>query len=163
MIRGLHHVAVSTPDLDRFVDHYERWYGFERVADGGWERGNERVDRMVQLPDSSARYAMIRLGSFYIEVFQYLEPVGERFERRMCDPGLIHICLYVDDAWAEYERLSALGMEFHCPPGGAGTMLATYGRDCDGNVVELLQVTAPDHPFPFLDGSAGQAAPLSSK
>jgi len=42
-------------------------------------------------------------------------------------------------------------------------MLATYGRDCDGNVVELLQVIAPDHPFPFLDGSAGQAAPLSSK
>src|SRR3546814_2505520 len=90
---------------------------------------------MVQLPGSSARYAMIRLGSFYMEVFQYHQPEGVRIERRMCDPGLIHICLYVDDAQAEYERLSALGMEFHCPPGGAGTMLATYGRDCDGNVV----------------------------
>lgn len=151
MILGLHHVAISTPDLDRFVDHYQRWFGFERVAEGGWERDNERVGRMVQLPESAARYAMIRLGSFYIEVFQYLEPVGTRFERRMCDPGLIHICLYVDDAWAEYERLKGLGMEFHCPPGGAGTMLATYGRDCDGNVVELLQVIAEDHPFPLLD------------
>src|SRR3546814_7396738 len=106
---------------------------------------------MVQLPGSSARYAMIRLGSFYMEVFQYHQPEGVRIERRMCDPGLIHICLYVDDAQAEYERLSALGMEFHCPPGGAGTMLATYGRDCDGNVVELLQVIAADHPFPLLD------------
>src|SRR3546814_15099872 len=75
----------------------------------------------------------------------------------MCDPGLIHICLYFDDAQAEYERLSALGMEFHCPPGGAGTMLATYGRDCDGNVVELLQVIAEDHPFPLLDARAEPA------
>ncbi|WP_136162159.1 VOC family protein [Sphingomonas flavalba] len=154
MIAGVHHVAISTPDLERFIDHYQRWYGFERVADGGWEPGNERIDRMVQLPDSAARYAMLRLGSFYIEVFQYLKPVGNRTERRMCDPGLIHLCLYVDDAQAEYERLSALGMEFHCPPGGAGTMLATYGRDCDGNVVELLQTITPDHPFPFLRARA---------
>src|SRR3546814_4069715 len=68
MIRGFHHVAVTTPDLERFIDHYERWFGFERVAEGGWEPVNERVGRMVQLPGSSARYAMIRLGSFYMEV-----------------------------------------------------------------------------------------------
>src|SRR3546814_2191342 len=105
MIRGFHHVAVTTPDLERFIDHYERWCGFERVAEGGWEPDNERVGRMVQLPGSSARYAMIRLGSFYMEVFQYHQPEGVRIERRMCDPGLIHICLYVDDAQAEYERL----------------------------------------------------------
>ena len=151
MIRGFHHIAISTADLERFVDHYQRWFGFERAADGGWDRDNERIGRMVQLPGSAAKYAMIRLGGFYIEVFQYLEPAGTRIERRMCDPGLIHICLYVDDVMAEYERLSALGMEFHCPPGGSGTMLATYGRDCDGNVVELLQITTPDHPFPFRD------------
>lgn len=162
MICGVHHLAISTPDLERFVDHYQRWYGFERVADGGWEAGNERIGRMVQLPGSAARYAMIRLDRFYIEVFQYLEPVGTRTDRRMCDHGLIHLCLYVDDIEAEYARLSALGMDFHCPPGGPDTMQATYGRDCDGNVVELLQVIAPDHPFPFL-GTVDQAAPPSSK
>jgi catechol 2,3-dioxygenase-like lactoylglutathione lyase family enzyme len=151
MIAGVHHLAISTHDLDRFIDHYQRWYGFERVADGAWGSDNERVGRMVQLPGSVARYAMLRLGRFYLEVFQYDEPRGERVERRMCDPGLIHLCLYVDDITAEYDRLSALGMEFHSPPGGSGTMLATYGRDCDGNVVELLQVIAPDHPFPFRD------------
>src|SRR3546814_2182638 len=102
----------------------------------------------LQLPGSSARYAMIRLGSFYMEVFQYHQPEGVRIERRMCDPGLIHICLYVDDAPAEYERLSALGMEFHCQPGGAGTMLATSGRACEGNVLERLQVLADAHPLP---------------
>src|SRR3546814_11788312 len=92
-----------------------------------------------------------------MEVFQYHQPEGVRIERRMCDPGLIHICLYVDDAQAEYERLSALGTEFHCPPGGAGTMLATSGRDCDGQVVALLPVIAADHPSPLLDPRAEPA------
>lgn len=154
MIAGVHHLAISTHDLDRFIDHYQRWYGFEPVANGGWTSDNERIGQMVQLPGSAARYAMLRLGSFYLEVFQYDEPRGQRFERRMCDPGLIHLCLYVEDIEAEYARLCELGMEFHCPPGGSGTMLATYGRDCDGNVVELLQVIAPDHPFPFRDRTA---------
>ena len=27
-------------------------------------------------------------------------------------------------------------------------MLATYGNDCDDNVLELLQVITEDHPFP---------------
>ncbi len=150
MIQGVHHLAISTENLDRFIDHYERWFGFACVYRGGWEPGQERISTMVQLPDCSARYAMLRLGGFYIEVFQYLQPVGERFERRMCDPGLIHLCLHVDDVHAEYARLSALGMTFHCPPSGSAAMQVTYGRDCDGNVVELLQVIAADHPYPFI-------------
>lgn len=154
MILGFHHVAVSTPDIERFVDHYQRWYGFTHVCDGGWKSDNERIGRMVQLPGSAAKYALLRLGSFYMEAFQYLEPAGVHIERRMCDQGLIHICLYVDDVQAEYERLCALGMEFHCPPGGPSSLQATYGRDCDGNVVELLQITKSPHPFPFLDQRA---------
>jgi catechol 2,3-dioxygenase-like lactoylglutathione lyase family enzyme len=149
MIRGVHHLAISTPDLDRFIDHYRRWFGFERVADGGWDVGNDRIDRMVGLKDSSARYAMIRLDGFHIEVFQYTQPVGEPIDPRMCDTGLTHLCLYCDDVFAEYERLSALGMEFNCPPGGSAATRATYGRDCDGNVVELLQIVDPACGFAY--------------
>ena len=111
---------------------------------GPARRGRRRRRLLVGISRRRPVRALRSRGGFAAQ------PEGERFERRMCDPGLIHICLYVDDAWAEYERLSALGMEFHCEPGGAGTMLATYGRDCDGNVVELLEVIAQDHPFPYL-------------
>src|SRR3546814_17396837 len=100
---------------------------------------------------------MIRLGSFYMEVFQYHQPEGVRIERRMCDPGLIHICLYVDDAQAAYERLSARGLEFHRPPGGAGSMLADYDRDCAAYVAALLQLTAETPPFPLIDAGAQPA------
>lgn len=149
MIRGVHHLAVSTPDLDRFVDHYRRWFGFECCGGGAWERGNERIDTMVGLKDSAARYQMLRLGNLYVEVFEYSAPRGEAVRPRMCDHGLIHLCLYCDDVFAEYERLTALGMEFNGPPGGSAATRATYGRDCDGNVVELLQIVDDGCGFGF--------------
>jgi catechol 2,3-dioxygenase-like lactoylglutathione lyase family enzyme len=145
----MHHVAVSTHDLDRFIDHYHRWFGFERAGAGAWEPGNNRIDTMVGLKDSSARYAMIRLGNLHIEVFEYGSNQPQPVRPRMCDRGITHLCLYCDDVMAEYERLSALGMEFNCPPGGSGMTRATYGRDCDGNVIELLQIVDPACPFAF--------------
>ncbi len=149
MIRGVHHLAISTPDIGRFIDHYERWFGFERCGGGGWEPGNARIDTMVGLKDSAAHYQMIRLGNLYIEVFEYSSPQGREMHPRMCDHGLIHLCLYCDDVFAEYERLKGLGMEFACPPGGSAATRATYGRDCDGNVVELLQIVDEGCGFSF--------------
>jgi catechol 2,3-dioxygenase-like lactoylglutathione lyase family enzyme len=156
MLQGVHHLAVSTPDLDRFVDYYERMFGFERAGGGGWEPGNERIDRMVGLEGSSARYQMIRLGNLYIEAFQYLTPAGQRVHPRMCDHGIIHLCLYSDDVFGDYERLRAAGMRFRCPPGGSAATRATYGEDCDGNVVELLQIVDEASDFAF-----DKAQPLS--
>lgn len=158
MIRGVHHLAVSTPDLDRFVDHYERWFGFERAGGGAWERGNERIDRMVGLQDSAARYQMIRLGNLYIEVFEYSAPRGRTVHPRMCDHGIIHLCLYTDDVFADYERLKRQGMQFRCPPGGTGATRATYGMDCDGNVVELLQILDAECAFAFEKATTGPCA-----
>jgi catechol 2,3-dioxygenase-like lactoylglutathione lyase family enzyme len=150
VIRGVHHLAISTPDLERFVDHYQRWFGFERAGKaGGWQVGNERIDTMVGLKDSAARYAMIRLGNLHIEVFEYTSNDPQVVHPRMCDWGLTHLCLYCDDVFAEYERLKHLGMEFNCPPGGSAATRATYGRDCDGNMVELLQIVDPASSFAF--------------
>ncbi|MFT4055775.1 MAG: VOC family protein, partial [Novosphingobium sp.] len=136
--------------LERFVDHYQRWFGFERAGQpGGWDKGNARIDTMVGLHDSSARYEMIRLGNLHIEVFEYASNDPETVHPRMCDRGITHLCLYCDDVFAEHARLSALGMEFNCPPGGSAATRATYGRDCDGNVVELLQIVDPECGFGF--------------
>ena len=91
-------------------------------------------------------------GNSYLELFQFISPEGRPAEanRPICNPGVTHICLIVDDAWAEYERLSKAGMVFHCPPQDAGSVgAATYGRDPDGNIVELLQ-PAPASVYPSL-------------
>jgi hypothetical protein len=53
----------------------------------------------------------------------------------------------VVDVDAEYERLKAAGMTFHCPPQGMSGIRATYGRDPDGNVIELLEIADAKSPM----------------
>jgi catechol 2,3-dioxygenase-like lactoylglutathione lyase family enzyme len=65
----------------------------------------------------------------------------------VCDHGITHIALDVRNIGAEYERLSAAGMRFHCPPLDMGTVKATYGRDPDGNVVELQEILDDESPM----------------
>ena len=50
-------------------------------------------------------------------------------------------------ATREYQRLRDAGMRFHSPPLDAGPTRCCYGRDPDGNVVELLEFTRPDDPL----------------
>ena len=58
--------------------------------------------------------------------------------RPVCDHGITHLALQVSDIEAEHQRLADAGMFFHCPPGEQ--IRAIYGRDPDGNVVELMEV-----------------------
>ena len=152
-INGLHHVAISTPDLDRLTAFYVDVLGFELVEDwlGGWAQGNPVIDRIVGLQDSAARQVMLRAGNLYLEVFQYASPPPRPGDpdRPVCDHGYTHFCLDVTDLQAEYNRLTAAGMRFHCPPvfdheQGIGS---TYGRDPDGNVIEIQEVLRPSQAF----------------
>lgn len=151
MIRGVHHVAVATGDIDRMVAFYTEALGAEVVTRGSWDRGNEAIDQIVGLTDSAAATSMLRLGNLYLEVFQYHAPEGAPADphRTVADHGYTHFCLDVVDIDAEYERLSRLGMTFPNPPPpsfGRGTMRAIYGRDPEGNVIELQEVLDPDEP-----------------
>lgn len=142
MIHRLHHTAISTPDLARAVAFYRDLFGFEVEWTTAWEPGSVVTDRIVGLRDSSARAAMLRLGDTRLELFQYATPQPRPADpaRPVCDHGITHICMQVSDVDAEHARLAAAGMVFHCPPQDAGEgFRATYGRDPDGNVIELLQ------------------------
>jgi catechol 2,3-dioxygenase-like lactoylglutathione lyase family enzyme len=143
MIQGIHHTAISTGDLERALRFYRDLLGFEEVFSSAWEVGSEDVDRIVGLKDSSARVVMLKAGNACVELFQYETPRPKPGEARrpVCDHGITHLCLQVTDIDAEYERLKAAGMLFHCPPQSTSGLRVTYGRDPDGNVVELLEVT----------------------
>tara|TARA_B110000014_G_C20059608_1_gene551724 strand:- start:516 stop:989 length:474 start_codon:yes stop_codon:yes gene_type:complete len=156
MIRGVHHIALSTSDLDRLVSFYCDNFQFEVVYRSQW-RQSPVIDRLVGLEGSAARTAMLGAGNTHIEIFEFLEPKGVEAEtdRPVCDHGYTHFCLEVDDIEAEYERLLSGGMRFHCPPvdtRDSGSLLATYGRDPDGNVIELIEIRDSESPI-RLDGS----------
>jgi catechol 2,3-dioxygenase-like lactoylglutathione lyase family enzyme len=149
MIR-FHHTAISTPNLDRVVAFYRDLFGFEVAVDFGWPAGSDVTDRIMALDGSAGRLAMLRKDNAMIEIFEFSAPTPQPAapQRPVCDHGLTHLCFDVEDIQAEYARLSAAGMRFHCPPQRIGpSEWATYGRDCDGNVVELIQIGNPRHPM----------------
>jgi glyoxylase I family protein len=148
MIRGLHHVAIATNDAERMLGFYRDVVGLEVVIDYTWPDGTVVADQITALPGSSARHIMLRNGNAYFEIFQYFSPQPAQADpaRRVCDPGITHLCFDVVDLDAEYERLSQAGMTFHCPPQDVGAGIrTTYGRDPDGNVVELQEVASGEH------------------
>ncbi len=154
MIRGVHHVAISTPDLDRLAAFYIDVVGFEQVMTTSWS-DRPLVDRMIGLTGSAARQIMLKAGNAYLELFEYSSPtpVPSDPSRPPSDHGYTHFCLDVVDIDTEYERLSTHGMTFHSPPptvddmGGVARLRAIYARDPDGNIVELQEVLDPDLPF----------------
>lgn len=105
---------------------------------------------------------MLRLGNAMVELFEYRSPrpaTGDP-ERPVCDHGITHLCLDVTDIESEYQRLCAAGMRFNSPPQDLGAVLSTYGRDPDGNVIELQEVVDPTSAVSLADvlgaGGPGQ-------
>lgn len=146
MIVGFHHAAISTPDLDRCLEFYCGVLGCEVAWTFDWEAGSDEADAVTGLQNSAARAAMLKLGESFLEVFEFSSPAAtpQSAERPVSDHGITHVCLQVQDIHTEYERLRQAGMRFHCPPQAQDTGFVTYGRDPDGNVVELLEFTQQD-------------------
>ena len=143
MMMRFHHAAISTPDLDRCVRFYKEVVGCEEAWTFDWDTGSEEADAMTGLTDSAARAVMLKLGESFLEIFEFSSPSPRtrESERPVCDHGITHICLQVQDLPAEYERMKSSGMHFHSPPLTQDSGYVIYGRDPDGNVVELIEFT----------------------
>lgn len=150
MIRGIHHVAVHVNDLDKMIGFYKAAFGFEVVGEPfGWEK-NDFIDRIVDVPNSAARGAMLRCGTCYLEMFQYIQPDGEKRPRDATDKGYTHFCVDVTEIEQEYERLKGLGMTFGQPaPIDVGHVKTIYGRDPEGNLIEIQQTIEGKCDFPL--------------
>ena len=161
MIRGVHHTAISTPDLDRIEAFYRDVVGFEEVAEFAWPAGLAEIDHKLGLGASSARGKVLRAANTFLEFFEYgpeTEPRPAEPPRAAADHGYCHIGLDVDDVEAEYARMREQGMVFIAPPSrpGDGAPMTVFGRDPDGNIIEMQEAApqgAPNHlPLPATGG-----------
>lgn len=144
MIRGIHHVGVHVRNLDRMIEFYKAAFGFELVGEPFAWQDEPVLDKLIDVPGSAARGAMLRAGSCYLEMFQFSAP-----EPRSASPlspqdkGYTHFCVDVTDIEQEYERLKSLGMTFGAPaPFDMGHVKSIYGRDPEGNVIEIQETAA---------------------
>lgn len=140
MIRGIHHVSISTRDMDRIVAFYGDLLGCKRVVDRVISDDPD-FDKVVGLPDSQARVVFLQAGNAYIEFWEYADPPGKDPvpDRPVNDAGVTHICFDVEDARATYLKLSDFGVQFVSEPQDLGTVVTCYARDPDGNILEIRQ------------------------
>ena len=140
MIKGIHHTGMATRNLDRLCAFYCDHFHGRVLVEFSWDTDNRALSERLGLEQSAGRLCMLGFGDTRLEVFEFSDPVIlPEGARSVAAPGLSHIAFEVDDAKAEFARLSEV-MEFHAPlltmPAGG---VFAYGRDPDGNVVEILQ------------------------
>lgn len=140
MIKGMNHVGVSVSNLERAVGFYRDAFGMQIVAQRSF--GGERDETILRLKGARGSVATVGLGDIEIELFEFASPQPKPSDpnRPVCDHGITHFCLQVTDLHGEYARLKAAGVLFHCPPVDFPGGRATYGRDPDGNVFELVEI-----------------------
>jgi glyoxylase I family protein len=150
MIRGIHHIALSTKNLEKLLFFYRDILGFEEVLSSNWNIGTKDMDTLTNLNNSSAQFAFLKANNAYIEIFQFATPIPKSLDpdRPVCDHGITHLCLAVIDIEFEYDRLKSAGMIFNCEPQwtNKGNRVC-YGRDPDGNVIELFEVKNIESPI----------------
>ena len=140
-IHGVHHVAMSVPDLDRAQAFNVGVLGFEEIFRDGW-REAPLVDRVMGVTGGSGRAMLIQAGNLFVELFEFATPVPAPL-----DPappvnryGFTHIALDVTDIDAVHQRLVDAGMTFNTTPVSSYGVRTTYGRDPFGNLIELQQI-----------------------
>jgi catechol 2,3-dioxygenase-like lactoylglutathione lyase family enzyme len=148
-VRGLWHFSFTVSDIENSIAFYRDVLGLELVH--RQRSDNAYTRRLVGYPDAVLEVAQFRIpgeavpvSGHHLELVQYLQPVGVRGSREICNPGAAHLALQVDDLDAEYERLELLGVRFVSPPnriteginrGGA----TCYFRDPDDIVLEICE------------------------
>ena len=142
MIKGFHHVGIATRDLSRLVAFYSDLFDGNLIREFSWDRTDTALSSRLGLATSAGRLVFLAFPGAGIEIFQFDHPdvASTPDLRSVAKPGLSHICFEVDDCLAEYDRLRNAGMMFHASPlkMPSGGQFA-YGRDPDGNVVEVFQ------------------------
>lgn len=141
MIRGLHHIGLTSSDAEALAAFYCRLFGGEVLRRYEWPRGQAAFDAAIGLPESAGFLVLVGFGAMRLEIFQFDEPALQGGEAQtVAGRGLTHVAFEVAEIEAEYQRLTAAGMAFNAPPlrMPAGGVFA-YGRDPDGNIVELVQ------------------------
>ena len=141
MLLGIHHTAISTPDLERAVAFYRDAFGFEPAFDFSWDETNEAFRKTHAAPETKGRVVMLERGASRLEIFQYEKPAPTPApgSRPNADHGICHLCFEVKDIEAEVERLRRAGVRFLSDPVPQAYVEVCYGRDPDGNLFELIE------------------------
>ena len=141
----VHHVKYSVGDLERSLAFYWDLLGFE-VTYVAARAGLASYDTFMNMRDVRLRVGMLlhRPTGFVVGLVQFRNPASIARELRNNYVGASSLALQVEDAAAEYERLTSAGVPAMSPPteiirDGKAAAVAFYILDPDGIPIEIWQ------------------------
>lgn len=142
MIRGIHHIGLHSKNFDAMRKFYKDAFGFEEVGEEMRWTPHPYGDALLGVKNASGRLVTLKGANCCVELFEYYSPPPrDAGPAQPNDYGYTHFSVEVTDIEEEFERLKGLGMTFTADaPGDLGTVKSIYGRDPDGNVIELQQI-----------------------
>lgn len=142
---SIHHTSLAVSNAEESLKFYRDGLGL-RVVNDVEERG-ERLSRQVELKNAHNRLIWLATteGETLVELLEYKNPRGKKFDLTCNDIGAPHISFLVDDIDETYKKLSSMGYKSTTEPlsvdettqPGAKTV---YFYDPDGIVVEIFQI-----------------------
>ena len=155
MILGFAHPGLVVPDLEKARRFYEEMFGFRHFCDEGWS-DSPAADRVTGLQGSTCRGVTLAGHNCYLELFEFSRPEQPESDGESADAnvqGIRHLCFFVDDCRAEFERLLELGGEpLGEPTDIGGGIYTVYCRDPFGNIIELAEPPSADEDLRNLQG-----------
>jgi catechol 2,3-dioxygenase-like lactoylglutathione lyase family enzyme len=139
-------VGITVSDMDQAVAFYTTVLTFEKVSDV--EVSGRPHELLAGVFGARLRVVRLRLGDEFVELTQFLAPVGRPVpsDMRPNDLAFQHIAIIVSDMEEAYSRLRQYRVE-HASTGpqtlpqwniGAAGISAFYFRDPDRHFLEIL-------------------------
>lgn len=132
MIIGVTGVVVD--DQEKALQFYTKTLGFQLKRD--MPLGNPEGDRWLTVVSPE------RPDGVELLLEPNRNPISLTYQQGLMEQGFPSIIFGVDDAQAEYERLSGLGVEFTMPPSDIGPAIMAIFNDTCGNLIQILQEKA---------------------
>ena len=143
MLRLTEHFGFTVRNLETSVRFYSALLGQAPFYEASEAR--DYVGRVVGYPGCSLKLAFFHLPETdsFLELLEYVAPIGVDVSLETCNPGVAHLCFVVDDLDEEYRRIATIGGVFRHdrPVQRADGGRAVYLRDPDGITIELQEPT----------------------
>ncbi|MBN2570158.1 MAG: VOC family protein [Deltaproteobacteria bacterium] len=141
MIRDVRHTGVVVADLEASLHFYRDLLGFRIVKQ--MEETGKYIDTVLSLRD--VEVTTVKLSSpsgQMIELLKYHSHPAVQTVREICEIGISHIALTVDNLDVEYKKLKDQGIRFNSPPQVSpdGYAKVAFCRAPEGTFVELVEV-----------------------
>ena len=132
------HVGVPVSNTEKSLAFYQDALGLEFLSTR--EISGNHISSGVEVPNAKIKVTLLKSNNLMVELLEYLNPKGQKFNRSNNDAGSMHIAFNVKDIDATYNNLKKLGFKCNQKPYPSSVPEGWawfYARDPDGITVEF--------------------------